>query len=67
MGHSSGAHLSLLVATDPKYLAEHKLSAADIAGVVGLSAPVDLVPREVKKGSATLSWPARARTCFRGT
>jgi acetyl esterase/lipase len=50
MGHSSGAHLSLLVATDPKYLAAHKLSPADIAGVVGLSTPVDLEPREDKKG-----------------
>jgi acetyl esterase/lipase len=50
MGHSSGAHLSLLVATDPKYLAGHKLSPADIAGVVGLSSPVDLEPREDKKG-----------------
>jgi len=50
MGHSSGAHLSLLLATDPKYLAEHKLSSADIAGVVGLSTPVDLEPREDKKG-----------------
>ena len=25
MGHSSGAHLSLLLATDPQYLAKHKL------------------------------------------
>jgi len=50
MGHSSGAHLSLLISTDPKYLAEHKLSSADIAGVVGLSTPVDLEPREDKKG-----------------
>jgi acetyl esterase/lipase len=50
MGHSSGAHLSLLLATDPKYLAGHKLSPADIAGVVGLSTPVNLEPRENKKG-----------------
>src|SRR5262249_50373860 len=50
MGHSSGAHLSLLCATDPKYLAAHKLSPADITGVVGLSTPVDLEPREGKKG-----------------
>jgi acetyl esterase/lipase len=50
MGHSSGAHLSLLVATDPKYLARHKLSPADVAGVVGLSPPVDLGPRADKKG-----------------
>ena len=45
MGHSSGAHLSLLIATDPQYLAKHKLSPADIACVVGLSTPVDLEPR----------------------
>lgn len=44
MGHSSGAHLSLLVAADPKYLAKHRLSPAAIAGVVGLSTPVDLEP-----------------------
>jgi acetyl esterase/lipase len=50
MGHSSGAHLSLLIATDPKYLAKHQLSPADIAGVLGLSTPVDLEPRQDKKG-----------------
>jgi acetyl esterase/lipase len=50
MGHSSGAHLSLLVATDPKFLARHDLSPGDIAGVVGLSAPVDLEPRADNKG-----------------
>jgi len=50
MGHSSGAHLSLLLATDARYLARHKLSPADIAGVIGLSPPVDLEPRPDKKG-----------------
>jgi acetyl esterase/lipase len=50
MGHSSGAHLSLLVATDPKYLAKHKLTPADVAAVIGLSTPVDLEPREDKMG-----------------
>ena len=50
MGHSSGAHLSLLLAADPKYLARHKLSPADIAAVVGLSTPVDLAPRKDGKG-----------------
>jgi acetyl esterase/lipase len=50
MGHSSGAYLSLLLATDPKYLATHQLSPTDIAGVVGLSTPVDLEPRKDKKG-----------------
>jgi acetyl esterase/lipase len=50
MGHSSGAHLALLVAADPKYLARHGLTPADVRGVVGLSTPVDLAPRPDKKG-----------------
>ncbi|HEV8059262.1 MAG TPA: alpha/beta hydrolase [Gemmataceae bacterium] len=50
MGHSSGAHLSLLIATDPSYLAVHKLAPADIAAVVGLSTPLDLEPRDNKDG-----------------
>jgi acetyl esterase/lipase len=50
MGHSSGAHLSLLLATDPKYLAKHKLSLGDIAAVIGLSSPVDLEPRKDRSG-----------------
>jgi acetyl esterase/lipase len=41
-GHSSGAHLSLLLATDPRYLAAHRLAISDIRAVVGLSPPVDL-------------------------
>jgi acetyl esterase/lipase len=50
MGHSSGAHLSLLLATDPKYLTRHKLTARAIAGVIGLCPPVDLEPRQDGKG-----------------
>jgi len=50
MGHSSGAHLSLLLATDPKYLARHELTPRAIAGVIGLSSPVDLEPRKDGKG-----------------
>jgi acetyl esterase/lipase len=41
-GHSSGAHLSLLIATDPRYLLAHRLTPADIRAVVGLSTPLDL-------------------------
>jgi acetyl esterase/lipase len=64
MGHSSGAHLSLLVATDPKYLSRHKLSAADIAGVVGLSTPVDLEPRKDKKGFGDALMAGRGADVF---
>jgi arylformamidase len=37
VGHSAGAHLVALVATDPVYLAKHGLKPGDLAGVV----PVD--------------------------
>jgi acetyl esterase/lipase len=50
MGHSSGAHLALLLASDAKYLNRHKLAPADIRGVVGLSTPVDLGPRKDGRG-----------------
>ncbi len=46
MGHSSGAHLVSLVATDPSYLGEHGLSPADLRGIVSLdSASYDLSER----------------------
>lgn len=41
-GHSSGAQLSLLIATDPRYLLTHGLTPDAIRAVIGLSAPVDL-------------------------
>ena len=49
-GHSSGAHLGLLVATDPKYLAAHGLKRSDITAVIALSAPTDLSPRSDGRG-----------------
>jgi acetyl esterase/lipase len=64
MGHSSGAHLSLLIATDPKYLARHGLSPADVAGVVGLSTPVDLEPRKDKKGYGDALMAGRGADVF---
>jgi acetyl esterase/lipase len=64
MGHSSGAHLSLLLASDSRYLARHKLSAADIAGVVGLSPPVDLEPRTEGKGFGNTLMAGRGADVF---
>jgi acetyl esterase/lipase len=64
MGHSSGAHLSLLAATDPKYLAQHQLSPTDIAGVVGLSTPVDLEPRAGKQGFGDALMGGRGADAF---
>ena len=64
MGHSSGAHLSVLLATDPKYLAKHRLKPADIAGVVGLSTPVDLSPRKDGKGFGDALLAGRGAAVF---
>lgn len=37
IGHSAGAYLAMLMATDARYLAAHRLSPRDIAGVVPVS------------------------------
>lgn len=44
MGHSAGAHIAALLATDPQYLARYDLSPADLAGVIGLAGPYDFLP-----------------------
>lgn len=48
MGHSAGAHISALLALDPKYLHAHDLRPSNIKGVVGLAGPYTLNP---------LKWP----------
>jgi acetyl esterase/lipase len=37
IGHSAGAYLAMLLATDPRWLAAHKLSPRDIAGIAPVS------------------------------
>jgi acetyl esterase/lipase len=64
IGHSSGAQLSLLLASDPKYLAKHQLKSEDIAGVVGLSPPVDLEPRKDGKGFGDALMGGRGADAF---
>jgi acetyl esterase/lipase len=49
-GHSSGAHLSLLLATDPRYLKAQHLAISDVAAVIGLSTPVDLSVHDDRRG-----------------
>jgi acetyl esterase/lipase len=44
MGHSAGAHLAALIATDPQYLASQSMSKADLRGVIGLAGPYDFLP-----------------------
>lgn len=45
-GHSSGAHLAALVATDPQYLKVHGLERNVIRSVVGLAGPYAFTPEE---------------------
>ncbi len=43
-GHSSGAHLAAMIATDGRFLAAHGHKPRDFAGVVGLAGPYDFLP-----------------------
>ncbi|WP_423822484.1 alpha/beta hydrolase [Salinisphaera sp. SPP-AMP-43] len=43
-GHSAGAHIAALLATDPAYLAAAGLSRNDLAGLIGLAGPYDFLP-----------------------
>lgn len=42
IGHSAGAHLAMLLVTQPRWLAVHDLTAADVDGVVNISGVFDL-------------------------
>lgn len=43
-GHSSGAQLVVLLATDASWLAKRGAKPADFRGVIGISTPIDLEP-----------------------
>lgn len=42
-GHSAGAQIAALLATDPRHLARHAVQPAELAGVIGLAGPYDFV------------------------
>lgn len=44
VGHSAGAHIAGLLATDARYLAAHGLSPRQLRGVALLSGPLDFLP-----------------------
>ena len=44
MGHSSGAHIAAMLATDPRYLAAHGISNRSLAGMIGLAGPYAAIP-----------------------
>ncbi len=43
-GHSAGAHLAVMLAVNPEYLAQVSLKPTDFSGVVGLAGPYDFLP-----------------------
>ncbi len=58
-GHSAGAQLAALVATDARYLAKHGLSPRRLAGAIGLSGPYDfaITGNLVEVFGPTAQWP----------
>jgi acetyl esterase/lipase len=59
MGHSAGAHLAALIATDPRYLAAQAMSKADLRGMIGLAGPYDFLP--IKDRTLLDVFPASTR------
>lgn len=46
MGHSAGAHIAMLLATDHRYLRLYGMDATQLAGAIGLAGPYDFLPLE---------------------
>ncbi|KXV07974.1 alpha/beta hydrolase [Caballeronia megalochromosomata] len=44
MGHSSGAHMAAMLATDPRYLAAQGMANTSLAGMIGLAGPYAAIP-----------------------
>ncbi|BCQ28311.1 alpha/beta fold hydrolase (plasmid) [Caballeronia sp. NK8] len=44
MGHSSGAHIAAMLATDPRYLAAQGMAKSSLAGMIGLAGPYAAIP-----------------------
>ncbi|MGU7816824.1 alpha/beta hydrolase [Burkholderia sp. AW49-1] len=60
MGHSAGAQIAALLATDGRYLAARKMQKSDIAGVIGLAGAYDFLP--LRDAMLESIFPEEART-----
>ncbi len=62
MGHSAGAQIAALLATDGRFLAAQGMRPRDLAGVIGLSGPYDFLPLTDPKVMQALGpspgWPS---------
>jgi acetyl esterase/lipase len=61
-GHSAGAQIATLLATDKRYLAAQRLRPADFAGAIGVAGPYDFLPltdpKLIEVFGPESQWPA---------
>ena len=63
MGHSAGAHIAMMTALDPQWLAANKLTPNVIKGVIGLAGPYDFLPLTSDSSKIALGqWPDLTET-----
>ena len=63
MGHSAGAHIAMMAALDPQWLAADNLKPDIIKGVIGLAGPYDFLPLTTESSKIALGqWPDLAET-----
>lgn len=60
MGHSAGAHIAALLATDPRYLAAHGLPRSTVRGLIGLAGPYAIDPQRYRITRAVFAGAADA-------
>jgi acetyl esterase/lipase len=63
MGHSAGAHIAMMTALDPQWLAANELKTDVIKGVIGLAGPYDFLPLTSDSSKIALGqWPDLTET-----
>jgi acetyl esterase/lipase len=63
MGHSAGAHIAMMTALDPQWLAAQNLTTDVIKGVIGLAGPYDFLPLTSDSAQIALGqWPDLTET-----
>ena len=63
MGHSAGAHIAMMTALDPQWLAADNLKPDIIKGVIGLAGPYDFLPLTTDSSKIALGqWPDLTET-----
>jgi acetyl esterase/lipase len=63
MGHSAGAHIAMLAALDPQWLAANGLKPDIIKGVIGLAGPYDFLPLTTESSKIAMGqWPDLTET-----